>query len=214
MYKQAQTPWEWHEALFKRGRELGLTVFSSPFDEGAVDFLETLDAPAYKIASFEAVDVGLIAKAAKTGKPLIISTGMADKQEIAEALAAARQAGNGGIVLLHCVSAYPTPPDESNLRTIPDLSNSFGIPVGLSDHSLGVAIPITAVSLGACFIEKHFTLSRAEGGLDAAFSLEPDELRQLVEGTRAAWESLGKVNYDRTKGERVNTVFRLVSTAC
>jgi N-acetylneuraminate synthase len=208
LYKEAQTPWEWHQPLFQKGRDLGVTVFSSPFDEDAVDFLESLGAPAYKIASFEAVDLGLIAKAARTGKPLIISTGMADKQEIGEALDTARGSGGGGVILLHCISAYPTPPEEANLATISDLKTSFGVPVGLSDHSLGVAIPIAGVALGACFIEKHFTLNRQDGGLDAAFSLEPPELEQLVQGARTAWEGMGKVNYERTKGEQDSAVFR------
>ena len=208
LYGEASTPWGWHEALFEKARELGIGAFSSPFDPSAVDFLADLEAPAFKIASFEAIDLPLIRKAASKGKPLIISTGMADDTEIAEALDSAVSGGAGGVVLLHCVSAYPAPPEETNLRTIPDLAKRFGVPVGLSDHTMGLAVPLAAVALGACFIEKHITLRRADGGPDSAFSLEPEEFRQMAEGCRVAWSAMGTVNYDRTEAEKGSMVFR------
>jgi len=191
LYQEAGTPWEWHAALFEHAAKRGITVFSSPFDPTAVVFLEELGAPAYKIASFELVDLPLIELCAWTGKPLIMSTGMASEQEIAEAVDTARQAGNEQIVLLHCVSGYPTAIADSNLRRIPRLADRFGTLIGLSDHTPGTVVPTAATALGARVIEKHFTLRRADGGPDAAFSLEPEELRQLVEGTRAGWEALG-----------------------
>lgn len=195
LYREAHTPWDWHEALFEKGRALGLAVFSSPFDATAIDLLERLGAPAYKIASFEAVDLALIARAAATGKPLIISTGMAERDEIVQAVDAARAAGCRDIVLLHCVSSYPARVDDSNLRTIPDMAAQFDVQVGLSDHTLGIGVAVAASALGACMIEKHLTLRRADGGPDSAFSLEPDEFARLVEGTSAAHAALGRISY-------------------
>ncbi len=195
LYREASTPWDWHEALFQRGRELGLAVFSSPFDATAVDYLARLGAPAYKIASLEIVDLALIARAAATGKPLILSTGASTLGEIGDAVAAARAAGAGGLALLHCVSGYPTPTADCHLRTIPHLADAFDAVVGLSDHTLGTAVPVAAVALDAALIEKHLTLARADGGPDAQFSLEPDEFRTMVEGVRDAWAALGRVSY-------------------
>ena len=195
LYNEAHTPWEWHPRLFERARDLGITAFSSPFDPTAVAFLQSLDAPAYKVASFELVDTPLIARMAATGRPLIMSTGLASPTDIAEAVAAARAAGASQIVLLHCTSGYPTPPSQMHLRTLPHLGAAHGTLVGLSDHSMCTAVSVAAVALGACVIEKHFTLARADGGPDSAFSLEPDELARLTADCRAAWEALGSVHY-------------------
>jgi pseudaminic acid synthase len=208
LYEEAHTPWDWHHALFEKAREIDIAMFSAPFDATAVDFLETLDVPAYKIASFEAIDLPLIARVAATGKPMIISTGMANRDEIDEAVETARAGGCDDIVLLHCVSGYPATPSDSNLRTIGDLADRFDVAVGLSDHTLGTAVSVASVSLGATLIEKHVTLSRNDEGPDSAFSLEPDELALLVSSCREAWEALGHVDYERKESERGNAVFR------
>jgi pseudaminic acid synthase len=208
LYGEAHTPWAWHEALFDHCRRLGITCFSTPFDDTAVDLLERLGAPAYKIASFEAVDLPLIRRAAATGKPLIISTGIADLGEIGDAVEAAREAGCRDLVLLHCVSAYPAPAEDMNLRTIPHLADAFGVVGGLSDHTLGTAIAVAAVAIGATMIEKHVTLRRADGGPDAEFSLEPRELAELVQSCRKAQAALGRVSYAREASERDSLVFR------
>ncbi len=192
LYREAHTPWEWHGPLFAHARALGLTIFSSPFDASAVELLEGLDAPAFKIASFELNDLPLIRRAARSGRPLILSTGLATLGEVAEAVEAA---GDAPLILLHCVSGYPTPPEDCNLRTIPHLAAAFGVGVGLSDHTLGTAVPVAAAALGAVVIEKHFTLSRAEGGVDAAFSLEPAEFAAMAAAVRTAWAALGRVHY-------------------
>lgn len=206
LYSEAQTPFEWHDALFAHARERGLIVFSSPFDETAIELLERLDAPAYKIASFEAVDLPLIRRAARAGKPMIVSTGMTDEAEIGEALEAA--GGPGRTILLHCVSAYPARFADANLRAIPLLRERFGCPVGLSDHTPGTAAAVASVALGAVVVEKHFTLARADGGPDAAFSLEPAELRRLVDDCRNAWEALGEAALKRGETEQGNKQFR------
>lgn len=208
LYQEAHTPWDWHEALFAKGRELGITVFSTPFDRTAVELLEGLQAPAYKIASFEIIDLPLVRCVAATGKPTIISTGMATREEISETVDAFRAAGGRALILLHCVSGYPTPVEQSNLRRIPRLAQEFGCPVGLSDHTLGTEVAIAAVALGACLVEKHFTLRRADGGPDSAFSLEPEELAALVRGSRAAFAALGTGTEARAEVEEGNKVFR------
>jgi len=195
LYAEAMTPKEWHMPLFDYAAELGVTMFSSPFDLDAVDFLETLDAPAYKIASFELVDLELIKKCAATGKPIIMSTGLAVPEEIEDALEAARSAGATEIMLLHCISAYPTPPEAANLKTINDMAKRYDVPIGLSDHTLTEAVPVAATALGAQVIEKHFTLSRSDGGADAAFSLEPHEFKRMADSVRIAHASIGEARY-------------------
>ncbi len=209
LYGEAYTPWEWHEPLSRAAADAGLDFFSTPFDASAVELLERLDVPAFKIASFEVVDLPLIRRAARSGRPLVISTGMASLAEIDDAVRAAREGGAGGVVLLKCTSAYPSPPEAMNLSTIPHLARAFDVPVGLSDHTLGVAVPAAAVALGACVVEKHFTLSRAAGGPDAAFSLEPHEFRQMVDAVRDSWAAVGTVRYGAGVGaEEGSRVFR------
>jgi pseudaminic acid synthase len=208
LYEEAHTPWDWHEALFKRGRELGVDVFSSPFDDTAVDFLERFKPPAYKIASFEIIDLPLIRYVARTKKPMIISTGMASLAEIHEAVSAAREAGAGEIALLHCVSGYPTPASDAHLHMISLLAESFNVPVGLSDHTLDIGVAIAAVARGAVIIEKHFALARADGGPDGAFSAEPDELAALVRNVSLAMEACRGGGFQRSGSEERNRAFR------
>ena len=208
LYQQAYTPWEWHKPIFEHCRKQGIICFSTPFDETAVDFLESLDVPAYKIASFENVHLPLIRKVAATGKPLIISTGMASVAELDEAVRTARGGGCRNLILLKCTSTYPATPENSNLRTIPHLRELFDVEVGLSDHTMGVGVSVAAVALGATVIEKHFTLCRADGGVDSSFSLEPAELVSLVAETEQAWQALGLVSYGPTEREKASLQFR------
>ena len=208
LYEEAHTPWAWHKPLFDHARKLGITMFSSPFDSTAVDLLEDLNAPAYKIASFEAVDLPLIKYVASTGKPMIISTGMADAEEIGEAIEAAREGGCTELAILHCVSGYPAPPEDYNLRTIPDMINRFGLVTGLSDHTLDNTTAVTSVALGVSIVEKHFTLDRSGGGPDDSFSLEPAEMSALCTDAKTAWQALGRVDYGRKSSEEGNIQFR------
>ncbi|PDT81737.1 pseudaminic acid synthase [Sinorhizobium sp. BJ1] len=208
LYSEAYMPWEWHAPLFDHARRSGITIFSSPFDATAIDLLEDLNAPAYKIASFEAVDLPLIRYAAGTGKPMIISTGMADYEEIAEAIEAAREGGCKELAILHCVSGYPAPASDYNLRTIPDMMDRFGLATGLSDHTLDNTTAIASVALGGTLIEKHFTLDRSGGGPDDSFSLEPNEFAALCRDAKTAWEALGNVDYGHKSSETGNVKFR------
>ncbi len=208
LYQWAQTPFEWHELLFEHARKIGLTLFSTPFDETAVDLLESLNCPAYKIASFEATDLPLIECVAKTGKPLIISTGLVNQSEIDDIINTVKSTGNNQLVLLHCISAYPAPIEQSNLKTITDINQRWQVLSGLSDHTLGTTVALTSVALGACVIEKHVTLSRADKGPDCEFSLEPQELKQLVTQTKLAWHALGKAGYERKPAEQASLKFR------
>lgn len=207
LYAEAYTPWEWHAELFRLARELGMDCFSTPFDPTSVDFLETLNPPAYKIASFELIDLPLIEYVASKGRPIIMSTGMGSLAEISEAVDVVKKAGVP-LTLLKCTSSYPAPPESMNLRTIPNMSQAFGVPVGLSDHTLGIAVPVAAVALGATVIEKHFTLSRNDGGPDSAFSLEPHEFKALVDAVRVAEQALGSVSYNLTGPEEASKIFR------
>lgn len=208
LYEGAYMPWDWHKPLFDYAQKIGITIFSSPFDNTAVDLLEDLNTPAYKIASFEAVDLPLIKYVAQTGKPMIISTGMADMEEIQEAIDAAKEGGCKELAILHCVSGYPAPAQDYNLRTLVDMQARFNLPVGLSDHTLDNTTAITSVALGACIIEKHVTLDRNGGGPDDSFSLESEGLKELCDGARTAWQSLGKIDYGRKSSEESNVKFR------
>ncbi|MED4828875.1 pseudaminic acid synthase [Bacillus atrophaeus] len=208
LYQQAYTPWEWHKPIFDKCRELGMIPLSTPFDESAVDFLEDLGVPIYKIASFENTDIPLIKKVAATGKPIIISTGMATVAEIDETIRAAKEAGCKELILLKCTSTYPASPENTNISTIPHMKELFNCQVGLSDHTMGTGVAVASVALGATVIEKHFTLSRADGGVDSAFSLEPHELKELVIETERAWQALGQITYGPTDKEKASLKFR------
>lgn len=214
LYQEAHTPWEWHRPIFDRAKELGMIAFSTPFDETAVDFLESLNVPCYKIASFENTDLPLIRKVASTGKPMIISTGMATVGELDDAIRTARSAGCRHLILLKCTSTYPASPENTNLRTIPHLRDLFGCEVGLSDHTMGIGASVAAIALGATVIEKHFTLARADGGVDSDFSIEPSEMHSLVEETKRAWQALGRISYDSSSAEEKSKVFRRSIYAC
>jgi pseudaminic acid synthase len=208
LYGEAYTPWEWHKPIFDRARELGIVAFSTPFDNSAVDFLESLNVPCYKIASFENTDLPLIRRVAATGKPLIISTGMASIAELDDTVKAAREAGCKDLIMLKCTSTYPATADNTNILTIPHMRELFGCEVGLSDHTMGVGVSVASVALGATVIEKHFTLNRSDGGVDSTFSMEPAEMTQLVVETERAWQALGKVSYGATEAEKKSIVFR------
>jgi pseudaminic acid synthase len=208
LYAEAHTPWEWHKPIFDRARELGIIAFSTPFDDTSVDFLESMDVPCYKIASFENTDLPLIRRVAATGKPLIISTGMATVAELDETVRAAREAGCKDLILLKCTSTYPATAVNTNILTIPHLRELFGCEVGLSDHTMGVGVSVASVALGAAVIEKHFTLNRADGGVDSTFSMEPSEMAQLVMETERAWQALGQVSYGPTEAEKKSIQFR------
>lgn len=208
LYEEAHTPWEWHKPIFDRCRELGMLAFSTPFDESAVDYLEELDVPCYKIASFENTDIALIKKVAATGKPIIVSTGMASLEEQEEIVEAVNGQGNANLILLKCTSSYPASPENTNILTIPDMRNRFNCQVGLSDHTMGIGVAVASVALGATVIEKHFTLARADGGVDSVFSIEPHELKLLVAESEKAWQSLGEIRYGPTQSEANSTWYR------
>jgi len=208
LYQEAHTPYDWHQKLFLHAKEIGITIFSTPFDETAVDLLESLNTPAYKIASFEITDLPLIKRIAETGKPIIMSTGMANLAEIEEAVTTIKSVGSSELILLHCISGYPAPVEQCNLATIPDLNQRFNVVTGLSDHTLGTTVSIAAIALGACLIEKHFTLSRNDKGPDSEFSLEPKELKELCESTKSVWRAIGKAGYERKPVEEANLAFR------
>ena len=208
LYGQAYTPWEWHKAIFDRAKELGMIAFSTPFDNTSVDFLEKLDVPCYKIASFENTDLPLIRRVAATGKPLIISTGMASIAELDDTVKAAREAGCRDLILLKCTSTYPATASNTNILTIPHMRELFGCEVGLSDHTMGVGVSVASIALGATVIEKHFTLNRNDGGVDSNFSMEPIEMKQLVLETKRAWQAMGQVSYGATEAEKKSMVFR------
>lgn len=208
LYQEAYTPWEWHKPIFDRCREQGLICFSTPFDESAVDFLESLDVPCYKIASFENTDIPLIRKVAATGKPMIISSGMATVAELDETVRTARAAGCNDIVILKCTSTYPATPENTNILTIPHLQDLFNVQAGVSDHTMGIGVAVAGVALGATVIEKHFTLRRADGGVDSTFSMEPDEMKTLVAEAERAWQALGKISYGPTEKEKASLRFR------
>ena len=208
LYSEAHTPWEWHQPIFERAAALGMIAFSTPFDDTAVDFLESLDVPCYKIASFENTDLPLIRRVAATGKPMIISTGMASLAELDETVRVAREAGCKDLVLLKCTSTYPATPENTNILTIPHLRDMFGCEVGLSDHTMGIGVSVASVALGASVIEKHFTLNRADGGVDSTFSMEPSEMLSLVVESARAWESLGRINYGPTESEKKSLAYR------